>query len=139
MLYIYNARGNAAIFRYFVHQALKRLSLILCRISGRKQSVDDFLRYRKIPQPLADRIRGFYAYIIDREVQNDEADIIAGMSTALRTEVVLFLYRDTLEKVPFFKGKHTRFIAAVVTYLKMEYYGPVSLGMERPCLRPDTS
>lgn len=88
--------------------------------------MDDFIRYRKIPQPLADRIRGFYAYIIEREVQNDEADIIAGMSTALKTEVVLFLYRDTLEKVPFFRGKHPHFIAAVVTYLKMEYYGPVS-------------
>lgn len=38
--------------------------------------------------------------------------------------MVLHLYREALEKVPFFKGKHPQFITSLVTYLKLEYYSP---------------
>jgi hypothetical protein len=40
--------------------------------------------------------------------------------------VVLHLYQEAVEKVPFFRYKPTQFITSVVTYLKLEYYAPVS-------------
>jgi hypothetical protein len=55
------------------------------------------------------------------------AEIIGGLSSTLRHEVVMYLYKDAVEKVPFFRGKHPQFIAAVVTQLKLEYYSPVSI------------
>ena len=36
---------------------------------------------------LSDKIKNYYGYIVDREVHTDEADIIAGLSTSLRTQV----------------------------------------------------
>jgi len=41
-------------------------------------------------------------------------------------QVVLHLFSDTLEKVPFFRGKHPSFITSLVTFLKLEFYSPVS-------------
>jgi hypothetical protein len=43
----------------------------------------------------------------------------------LRTELVLFMYRDALERVPFFQGKDPLFIADVVSHLKLQYFSPV--------------
>ena len=40
-------------------------------------------------------------------------------------KVVLHLYQEAVEKVPFFANKPTQFITSVVTYLKLEYYAPV--------------
>jgi hypothetical protein len=49
----------------------------------------------------------------------------------LRTELVLFMYRDALERVPFFQGKDPLFIADVVSHLKLQYFSPVRV--EWPC------
>jgi len=38
--------------------------------------------------------------------------------------VVLHLYKEALEKVPFFRGQHPQFITSVVTFLQLEYYAP---------------
>lgn len=46
---------------------------------------------------------------------------------ALLVQMVLHLYQEALEKVPFFRGQHPQFITSVVTFLKLEYYSPVSI------------
>ena len=43
---------------------------------------------------------------------------------SLRMQVVMYLYREALEKVPLFKGKPPQFITSLVTFLKLEYYSP---------------
>ena len=47
------------------------------------------------------------------------------LSLPLRTELVLYLYREALEKLPFFQKKDPQFIVHIVTSLKLEYYAPV--------------
>jgi hypothetical protein len=94
-------------------------------MATKRQAVDDFLSNRKIPPKLADRVRNFYNYVLVREVHADEAEIISGLSSSLRNKTVMFLYKDAVEKVPFFRNKHPQFIASIVTCLKLEYYAPV--------------
>lgn len=43
----------------------------------------------------------------------------------LHTELVLFMHRDSLERVPFFQGKDLLFIADVVSHLRLQYFSPV--------------
>lgn len=78
----------------------------------------------QVPRALAEKVKSYYDYVVVREVQADEADIIAGLSASLRTQLVLHLYSEALEKVPFFKGQHPHFITSVVTFLQLEYYAP---------------
>lgn len=51
---------------------------------------------------------------------------LTGLSAPLKTELVLFLYRDVLRRVPFFKGKDTQFITSVITHLHLDYFSAVS-------------
>lgn len=73
---------------------------------------------------MASKIRQFYSYIVDKEVRNDETDIIAGLPNKLRTDVILFLFRETLEKVQYFESKAPQFIAELVMMMKIEFYAP---------------
>lgn len=41
----------------------------------------------QVPKLLAGKVRNYYNYVVEREVQADEADIIAGLSASLRTQV----------------------------------------------------
>ena len=41
----------------------------------------------KVPRLLGEKVRSYYNYVVEREVQADEADIIAGLSASLRTQV----------------------------------------------------
>ncbi len=59
-----------------------------------------------------------------------EAPLHTELSLPLRTELILYLYRDILGGVPFFKGKDPQFIVRIVPLLRLEYYGPVRLA---PC------
>lgn len=78
----------------------------------------------QVPRALAHKVKRYYDYVVEREVQADEADIIAGLSANLRTQVVLHLYQEALEKVPFFRGRPPQFITSIVTVLQLEYYAP---------------
>lgn len=48
----------------------------------------------------------------------------AELSVPLRTELVLYLHRDALERVPFFHGKDPLFISDVVACLKLQHFAP---------------
>lgn len=64
----------------------------------------------QVPRALADKVKAYYDYVVEREVQADEADIIQGLSASLRTQIVLHLYAEALEKVPFFRWAGTRYL-----------------------------
>jgi hypothetical protein len=53
----------------------------------------------------------------------------AELSVPLKTELVLFLYRDALHRIPFFRNKDTQFIASVVTHLRLDYFSAVGAAL----------
>lgn len=73
---------------------------------------------------LSKHIRQFGAYIVGRKVGMNDGEILSTLPSNLRTELVLFLYRNTLRKVPFFDDKAPQFIAELVTVMKIEFYSP---------------
>jgi hypothetical protein len=44
------------------------------------------------------------------------------LSGSLEQAVVLHIFKDTLERVPFFCNKHPQFISQIVSYLNLELY-----------------
>lgn len=57
------------------------------------QMVDEFIRARAIPDKLADKIEKFYGYVMTHEFREYETTLMAGLSSSLRTELVLYLYK----------------------------------------------
>lgn len=46
------------------------------------------------------------------------------LSTPLRTEIVLHMFRETIKTVPFLKNKDTQFVVAFVTQFQLQYFAP---------------
>jgi len=43
--------------------------------------------FMQVPGALAEKVRSYYNYVVAREVQSEEAAIIAGLSSSLRMQV----------------------------------------------------
>jgi len=107
---------------------------------------------RRLPTTLADRVKKFYDFVISRDLHEHEHAIMTGLSTSLRTEVILYLYQvrrvilcsvpfpftisavslcslrqamqEALDTLPFMKDKHPQFIVQLVSHFKLEFYSP---------------
>ena len=101
------------------------------RLMRRRVEVEDFLKHRKVPQPLSSKVSDFCNYTLERKVIKEEADILAGLSMSLKTQVIMHLYKEVLEKVPLFKDKPPHFITTLVTCLKLEYYAKGDIVMRQ--------
>ena len=62
----------------------------------------DFMCARHVPKKLANKITTFYTMAARRQVLEDKS-LTDQLSVPLQTELMLFLYRKTLEKIPFFQ------------------------------------
>ncbi|KAL6057201.1 Cyclic nucleotide-binding domain-containing protein [Balamuthia mandrillaris] len=86
-----------------------------------RQKMDDiatYMRYRKLPQKLQERITNYYEYLWTRKKGLDEEGIFSDLPESLRTEVAMFLNMDILKKVPFFTSCGPDFTSMLVTMLK---------------------
>eukprot|EP00210_Caulerpa_lentillifera_P001188 g1144.t1 len=118
---------GVTVFAYFMGSMSSMMSSLNntnTRITRKTIALEEFLKKRKVPSNLAERVRTFFQHILSRQIVVDETSIINELSLPLRTELTLYLYRDILAGVPFFRGKDPQFIVRVVPLLKLEYYGP---------------
>eukprot|EP00002_Diphylleia_rotans_P001080 TRINITY_DN10594_c0_g1_i2.p1 TRINITY_DN10594_c0_g1~~TRINITY_DN10594_c0_g1_i2.p1 ORF type:complete len:1147 (+),score=246.34 TRINITY_DN10594_c0_g1_i2:43-3483(+) len=82
-------------------------------------NLEDYMNLRDLPSDLRDRIRHYYDIIWNRHKGLNEGQILNQMPYNLRSEVALFLYKDTLLKVNIFQGiNNLSFINSIVLMLK---------------------
>lgn len=48
------------------------------RLNARLQMVEDFLEHWKLPGALSERVRGFFAYVVHRQMPDDATSILGG-------------------------------------------------------------
>uniref|UniRef100_A0A061QTN1 Potassium sodium hyperpolarization-activated cyclic nucleotide-gated channel protein n=1 Tax=Tetraselmis sp. GSL018 TaxID=582737 RepID=A0A061QTN1_9CHLO len=115
---------GVTIFAYFMGSTASLITTINSSETAVTQKIsqmDDFLRQRRVPWSLQQKIRKFYSLAAQQQL-TDDISIVNQLSTPLRTELLLFLYRNTLEKVPFFQGQDPQFVTSLVSKLQIEYY-----------------
>jgi voltage-gated potassium channel len=88
------------------------------------ERLNAFMAYRKLPAGLQQRIRAYYSYMWEQRMGYDEGSIIAGLPPGLAGEVSMYLKRDVIEKVPFFRGASEAFIRDVALATRPMIYMP---------------
>jgi voltage-gated potassium channel len=83
-----------------------------------------FMEYRGLPEKLQRRIRDYYAYVWEQRLGYDESTIVGSLPPGLHSEVSLFLKRDVIQKVPFFKGASDELIREVAIQMKPVVFTP---------------
>ena len=80
--------------------------------------VNTFIRETKIPNALAHRVRKYYEYSLSKRKNGlfgyDADEILAELSTSLRTDIVLWVEEELIAKIPFFSGKSPTFVANAI-------------------------
>ena len=96
---------GVTVFAYFMGTTAAMVTSMNSNDSVKSRKIgemDTFLRARHVPPTITEKIRKFYSKAVQHHVIDDQ-DMVTQLSMPLRTELLLFLYRNTLEKVPFFK------------------------------------
>ena len=88
------------------------------------EGINAFMDYRGIPALLQHRIRGYYAYRWEKRLGFDESAILNDLSVSLRGEVSLFLKKEVIEKVPFFKGASEELVREISLAMRPAVYMP---------------
>ncbi|GMH71165.1 hypothetical protein TL16_g05580 [Triparma laevis f. inornata] len=92
-------------------------------IKEKTQQVNAFIHDAKLPADTAKQIRRFYEFALTANKnkglmtsnQYDADSILDELSSNLRSEILLFVERVLIEKIPFFKGKIPQFVADCIT------------------------
>lgn len=109
--------GNVAALLANIDPAWVRHRELVNRVTA-------FMRYRRVPPALQRRILDYYQYLWEKRLGYDETAAISGLPPTLRTQVSLFLNRDILKKVPFFRGASDDFIEAIALEMHPAIFVP---------------
>jgi CRP-like cAMP-binding protein len=83
-----------------------------------------FMRYKSIPPALQQKIRDYYAHVWQQRLGVDEGAILTGLPPGLFTEVSLFLKRDIIQKVPFFRSANEHLIRDIAIHMHPLVFTP---------------
>ncbi|HOJ52736.1 MAG TPA: cyclic nucleotide-binding domain-containing protein [Syntrophales bacterium] len=94
------------------------------RFYARLEEVRNYMRIKRIPPSLQNRIKNYYRYLWETRHGISDAEFLSLLPKTIRTEVALFLNRDILEKVSVFKEADEVFIREVIEELEPMVFLP---------------
>jgi len=109
--------GNIANIVANLNPARARYAEMMGRVSA-------FARYRSLPNDLQHRIREYFDYVWEQRLGYEEQTVLDALPASLRTEVVLHLKRDVIERVPIFRDASLHFIREVAADLEPVVHMP---------------
>jgi hypothetical protein len=83
-----------------------------------------FMRYQRLPGGLQKRIRDYYTYVWEQRMGYDESSILHDLPPGLHAEVSLFMKRDIIRKVPFFRDADEELVREIAMQMHPVVYTP---------------
>ncbi|MGE5259021.1 MAG: ion transporter [Hyphomicrobiales bacterium] len=91
---------------------------------NRIEAISQYLRSRQVPPRLNDEVRNYYEYLWARHRGVKEEVLLQDLPASFRLNLLLYLTRDLLEKVPLFKYCSPVLRNELLMSLKAETYAP---------------
>lgn len=101
---------------------LSNLDISRAHFQEKLNMVNSFLRYKKIPLPLANRIRAYYINMWEYKHGMEESEIWDQLPNALRIDLALFLHGHLISVVPFLKTAPEELKREIVLELKPSFF-----------------
>jgi hypothetical protein len=101
-----------------VSTLLANLDVSKAAFRRRMEEINAFMKTRRLPPELRSKIRDYYDYMWEVHQSTGEEPLLGKLPRSLALEVSLYLNREILEKVPFFKDADEVFIREIVTELR---------------------
>ena len=88
------------------------------------EMIKKFMRYRRLPLHLRERIQSFYDYQWDVLKGEDEEKFLVELPRSLQQQVTNFMCRDIIASLPILRKANTSLLNAVVECAVMNIYSP---------------
>ena len=118
---------GAGAFGYIIGNIatlLTNIDVAKTRHRERVDGVNNFMRSKKMPKELQERVHHYYNYLWNTRKGYDDATILAELPESFRYEFALFLNQGIIEKVPMFKGAEPTLLKEVLFFLRPCIYAP---------------
>ena len=112
---------GVGIFGYVIGNMASLLGNLDARAAAHRSKVEgvsQFLRRHGLPSELQERVLSHYEHLWERTRGLDDTRILDDLPNYLRQEVLLFLNRDLIQKVPLFGECDRGFVHSLVPRLK---------------------
>ncbi|KDO33653.1 hypothetical protein SPRG_19268 [Saprolegnia parasitica CBS 223.65] len=116
---------GASVFGYIIGSMSSLVDQLQTRGVAAKEKTDrvkDYMKERKLPKALCTRIRRYFDFYLAQ--QDDGTGLLNDLSDDLRTQLVLYLNRDVVSKIPFFARQDDACISYLMGILYQEYFTP---------------
>ncbi|HCM24971.1 MAG: hypothetical protein A2Z99_02415 [Treponema sp. GWB1_62_6] len=107
-----------------VSSMLANLDVAKAAFRRRMEEVNAYMRSHRLPHEMRTRIRDYYDYMWEVHQSTGEEPLLDKLPRSLSLEVRLFLNREILSKVPFFKDADEVFVREIVTELRALIFVP---------------
>jgi len=107
------------------------MSAIIANLDGAKsayikkmEEINGFLRIKNVPKDLQRRVRDYYSYMWETRKNVSTQSIISELPRSSAIDILLFLNKEIVGKVSFFKNADDIFIREIIELLVSEVYLP---------------
>jgi hypothetical protein len=107
-----------------VSSLIANIDVAKAAFTKRMEEINNFMRTRRVPAPLQQRVKGYFAYLWDTQRSAASGSMLEGMPHTLSVDISLFLNRGIIEKVSLFKDANEIFIREVVQLLQSLVFLP---------------
>jgi voltage-gated potassium channel len=111
---------GAAMYGYIIGNVaslLANIDVMRARHLGRIETVNNFMRDRRVPRELQSRVREYYNYLWESRM-GQQTEMLEDLPTPLHIEIALHLNRNLLRKVPLFESASDSFLSELVLHLE---------------------
>jgi voltage-gated potassium channel len=118
---------GSALFAYMIGEVnalMEGKYAATAAFKAKIDSVEEFMRWHKVPKPMRVAIRAYYKSTWHRSIYFDQRMILSELSFALRQELALFLKKDVVQKVPFLRDADDVMISMLACVLSSTVYNP---------------
>lgn len=103
---------------------LTNIDVAKSRHRERVDMVDNFMKSKKMPKKLQERVHNYYEYLWESRHGYNDATILSDLPESFKYEFAIQLNKGIIEKVPLFKGADHSLIDEIVLFLKPCIYTP---------------
>jgi Ion transport protein/Cyclic nucleotide-binding domain len=118
---------GASLYAFIIGGVASLLSNLHAAKNGHwehMESVEQYLRARRIPVHLTNRVHNYYEYLWERHKGLNEQSLLRDLPESLRLDIMLHLARDVLDKVPLFQHSSPALRDALLMALTPATYAP---------------
>jgi hypothetical protein len=97
---------------------IANLDVAKANFMKKMEEINDFMRTKKVPHELQDRVHEYYAYLWETRKSASTVSVMSELPHTLAMAILLFLNRSILEKVSLFRNANEIFIREIVQLLR---------------------